>query len=88
LYKLLKNLGKNPVEAYTEICRIPLIDLPAIIPTVPSSGSEHGSQYEVKQTSSKKDRENIKTPEGPTSEGEDHRFSMHFPYTNNLPFCA
>ena len=84
----MKNLGKNPVEAYTEICRIPLIDLPAIIPTVPSSGSEHGSQYEVKQTSSKKDRENIKTPEGPTSEGEDHRFSMHFPYTNNLPFCA
>lgn len=54
------------------MCRVPLVDLPPIIPVIPSSGSEHGSQHEVKQTSSKKDRE-VKTPEGPTSEGEDHR---------------
>ncbi|XP_028417674.1 sperm flagellar protein 2-like [Dendronephthya gigantea] len=77
-YRLLKDYynsaeGKNPIEAYSDICRVPLVDLPPIVPTIPSSSSEHGSQHEVKQTSSKKDRENIKTPEGPTSEGEDHR---------------
>ena len=61
------------------MCRVPLVDLPPIIPVIPSSGSEHGSQHEVKQTSSKKDRE-IRTPEGPTSEGEDHRSRLivHF----------
>ena len=68
-------LGKTPSEAITEICRVPLVELPPTIQGVSSSASDVGSQSEVKQTSSRKDRETSKTPEA-TSEGDEHRHRL------------
>lgn len=65
--------GKPPVEACSEICRIPLVDLPAIVPTLQSSVSDKSCDSEVKYTTGKRDGENVKSPDGATAEGENHR---------------
>ena len=72
--------GKNPNQAHTEVCRLPLVELPPTIPPAPSAASDL-NQNELKQTSSRRDRDT--SPEV-TSEGDGRRFVVLYVYLSTI----